>query len=105
MHFQSNVRAVLESLCSVALLDFVDLLLAAANAEPSPPPCIRLVCIGGYVERVLRRALKLRCQSAAGTVGVELLCMPHPSPRATGNGNWMEKAHEWMTRHGIKTPS
>lgn len=62
-------------------------------------PNVRLVSIGGYVDRVVRAAY--RCRGAGKVRPAEMLCMPHPSPRAVNNTNWEEKAGEWLKVHGI----
>lgn len=60
-------------------------------------PAVRVVSVGGYVDKVLRRALR----RSGALPPAELLCMPHPSPRATGNGDWAAKARAWLEAHAI----
>ncbi|EFN86379.1 Single-strand selective monofunctional uracil DNA glycosylase [Harpegnathos saltator] len=68
-------QELLHRACDKSLVDAVQLLKVEI-----------IVGIGKYAEK--------RAQIAAQTAGlqVQVMFLPHPSPRAVGNGNWNEKA-------------
>lgn len=86
------MRATLEQHCTDALFEFIGL---------APPASVRIVCIGSYVDKVVRTALQRHSASAAAVVPAEVLCMRHPSPRSVGNTDWPAKARAWLAEHHI----
>ncbi|XP_018570974.1 single-strand selective monofunctional uracil DNA glycosylase [Anoplophora glabripennis] len=77
-------RKDLESVCESSYLNLVRLL----NPE-------FIIPLGEYMER----RTKQLCKNS--DVNVQVIRMPHPSPRAVKNQNWQEKAENFLRDHNL----
>ena len=77
-------QLTLHSDCDKTLADIIKLLKAEI-----------VIGIGGYAEKRAQLVVK------SHNLHVQILCLPHPSPRAANNKNWNEKATKKLTEFGL----
>ncbi|CAG9834316.1 unnamed protein product [Diabrotica balteata] len=81
----TKVRKSLEAACNNWYLEVIRLL------KPK-----FIVAVGGYIDKKTKDLFK-----SNNINDIQILCMPHPSPRSVGNQNWHEKAHKFIDDNNL----
>nr|CAH7759479.1 unnamed protein product [Callosobruchus chinensis] len=82
----AQVRRELENICGGCFVRLLDLL------EPDI-----IISVGSYVDRKIKDLFKTH-----NITNINILCLPHPSPRALNNTNWPEKAEHFLATNDLK---
>lgn len=79
------IKKELEEYCNDSLLQVLELLKTEI-----------IIALGVYTKKQADLILKVNCIDH-----IQVICMPHPSPRAKGNENWSEKAQHVLEANDL----